>query len=615
MTIIRRPDVWDLDDDPSWLTTAEDGWRSLISSAASASSTTTSVRERVAGAWEGTYAEGYHAYAPTVSAGLDELREMATQVRTSLGAIHDIITGLRTDLDTSYARAISGMTLVSRGGGTVTFQFPDDEERPQIAREFNRARQLLEAAREEIRGHKRAFDGVASAAHTLSQTWHAPANGRPLWDVPAGNGFAPMQTTLGDTTTVTTGTNPTSVDVTVDPSTGETILTFTYNTDTQCLIETIRIPAGQDVVINTGGGSDTIRVGPGVRVDVRLTTGAGTDRVEAQDATGRIEAFGGSGDDTVETGGGHDFVDGGAGHDYVDSGGGADRVFGGHGNDILDGMGGSDTISGGEGHDYLEGGRDDDLMLGGGGDDTMSGGFGDDTMFGGLGDDTMYAGSGTDTVDGGLGDNKLTVEKGDTTVGTGTTIVVEIPSEEYYTQWLEFEVDGSEAFKERMLADLQMLASSEAGQAMIEAQIRNYEESGGLFGWGKEKVTFIEMSEPNGYATPEGEVMINPDFRMGIAHTTDPRGHTHTPPVVILFHELGHINQLRTQGDTFGHWADPATGDWLRDENGQPLIERQNVGLSWDTTIVPEGDGDTYDRTLTENGFREEIRLPPRERY
>lgn len=258
----------------------------------------------------------------------------------------------------------------------------------------------------------------------------------------------------------------------------------------------------------------------------------------------------------------------------------------------------------------------------GAGDDTVSGGFGDDRMFGGLGDDTMYAGSGTDTVDGGLGDNKLTIEEGDTTVGTGTTIVVEIPSEEYYTQWLEFEVDGSEAFKERILADLQMLASSEAGQAMIEAQIQNYRESGGLFGLGKQKVTFIEMSEPNGYATPGGDVKINPDFMMGIANTADPNGHTHTPPVVILFHELGHINQLRTQGDTFDHWWDPDAinadgerGDWIRDENGQPLVERQNVGLEWDTTLVPEGDGDTYDYTLTENGFRDEIRLPPRERY
>lgn len=615
MTTTRRSDVWDLDDDPTWLTTAESGWQSLISTSSTASSTTTSVRGRVSGAWEGTLADGYLSYAPEVTAGLDELKEMATQVKTTLGAIHDVISGLRLDLNSSYARASSNMTSVRRGGGIVTFEYPDDEDRPQIGHEYSRALDLVEAARDQIVAHKGTLDGVASAAETLSLTWHGPASGRPLWEVPVGGGFAPMQTTLGDTTTVTTGTSPTSVEITIDPVTGETILTITYNTDSQCVVETLRIPAGQNVVINTGGGSDTIRVGPGVDVDVRLTTGAGADRVEAQDAEGGIEAFGGSGDDTIETGGGHDFVDGGAGNDYVDSGGGADRIFGGAGNDILYGMDGADTISGGGGNDYLEGGRGNDLMFGDGGHDTMSGGFGDDTMFGGHGDDTMYAGSGTDTLDGGSGDNKFTVEEGDSTTGSGTTVVVEIPSEEYYTQWLEFEVDGSEAFKARMLADLQMLASSEAGQEMIEAQIRNYEESGGLFGWGKQKVTFIEMSDPNGYATPEGDVKINPDFMMGIANTTDAGGHTHTPPVVILFHELGHINQLRTQDDTFGHWIDPATGDWRRDENGQPLIERQNVGLDWDTTLVPEGDGDTYDYTLTENGFREEIRLPPRERY
>lgn len=615
MTTTRRSDVWELDDDPSWLTTAQGGWQSLVTSSGTASATTASVRERVAGAWEGTYAENYLAYAPDVTAGMDELREMAAQVRTTLGSIHDVISGLRADLNSSYARASTDMTSVWRSGGTVTFEYPDDEDRPQIDREHARAGQLIEAAREEIRGHKTTLDGVASAADTLSLTWHGPATGNPRWDVPLGSGYAPMRTTLGDTTTVTTGSSATTIDVAIDPETGETILTITYDTDAECIVETLRIPAGQNVVINTGGGSDTIRVGPGVDVEVRLTTGGGADRVEAQGATGKMEVFGGSGDDTIETGAGHDFIDGGAGHDYVDSGAGADRIFGGTGNDVLYGMDGADVISGGDGNDYIEGARGDDLLFGGGGEDTMSGGFGDDTMFGGHGDDTMYAGSGTDTLDGGPGNNKVTLEEGDTQVGSGTTVIVEIPSEEYYTQWLEFEVDGSEAFKERMLADLQMLASSEAGQTMIEAQIRNYEESGNLFGWGKQKVTFIEMSDPNGYATPEGDIKINPDFRMGIANTTDPGGHTHTPPVVILFHELGHVNQLRTQGDTFGHWLDPNTGDWIRDENGQPLIERQNVGLKWDPSLVPDGDGDSYDWTLTENGFRDEIRLPPRERY
>lgn len=623
MTTTRRSDVWDLDDDPSWLTTAESGWQSLVSSSITASSTTTSVRGRVKGAWEGDLAEGYLTYAPKVTAGLDELAEMAAQVKTTLGSIHDVVSQLRVDLSASYTRATSGMTSVRRGGGFVTFEYPDDEERPQIDREHGHAGELVEGAREDIRAHKSALDRVASAADDLSLAWHGPATGSPGWEVPVGSGFAPMQTTLGDTTTVTTGAGPTSVSISVDPETGETILTITYNTDSQCVVKTLRIPAGQNVVINTGGGSDVIRVGPGVDVDVRLTTGGGADTVQAQETGARIEAFGGSEDDTVETSGGHDFVDGGAGNDYVDSGGGADRIFGGTGNDILYGMDGVDTISGGSGHDYLEGAEGEDLIFGDGGDDTISGGFGDDTMFGGLGDDTMYAGSGTDTLDGGSGDNKFTVEEGDSTVGSGTRVVVEIPSEEYYTQWLEFEVDGSEAFKARMLADLQMLASSEAGQAMIEAQIRNYEESGGLFGLGKEKVTFIEMSEPNGYATPDGDIQINPDFRMGIANTSPEAGtHTHTPPVVILFHELGHINQLRTQGDTFGHWWDPdavkadgTRGDWIRDENGQPLIERQNVGLDWDTALVPEGDGDSYDYTLTENGFREEIRIPPRERY
>lgn len=125
MTTTRRSDVWELDDDPSWLTTAQGGWQSLVTSSGTASATTASVRERVAGAWEGTYAENYLAYAPDVTAGMDELREMAAQVRTTLGSIHDVISGLRADLNSSYARASTDMTSVWRSGGTVTFEYPE----------------------------------------------------------------------------------------------------------------------------------------------------------------------------------------------------------------------------------------------------------------------------------------------------------------------------------------------------------------------------------------------------------------------------------------------------------------------------------------------------------
>lgn len=622
MTRIVREDIWDLDASPGWLGDAAQDWRTLVTAFTTASSTTTAIRGTVECAWEGPYADAYLEYAPSLTSGIEELSTIADEVRGVLTDIEARLDSLQSSLTASYYRAVAGVESVTRSGGTVVFEFPDDENHPQIGTEYARAQELRDIESDALAADVATLEAAAAAAEGLAGAWNGPANGNPAWNGPSGAGFEPLVLTSGGTTTVITGNGDTGVVVTIDPETGDTILLVSYLTDSECILDEIRIPAGQDVVINTGRGNDTITVPPGLSIDLRLTTGAGADQVRAATATGDMQVFGGAGADIIETGSGFDFIDGGAGDDYVDAGDGDDRIFGGHGDDVLYGMGGDDVISGGAGHDYLEGGRGNDTLFGDDGSDILSGGFGDDTLHGGAGDDTIYAGSGNDTIDGGLGDNKITMEAGDTNLGHETPIIVEIPSEEYYTQWLEFEVDASDAFKERMLADLHMLASSEVGQAMIEQQIANYEDSGNLLGFGKKKVTFIEMDEQNGYATPEGNIRINPDYRGGMNNPNDPLGRQRKPPIIVLFHELGHINQLRTQGDTFGHWWDPdatapdgSQGYWITDQNGQPLIERQNVGLDWDESLIPEGDGENYNWDFTENGFRDELRLPHRDRY
>ena len=471
------------------------------------------------------------------------------------------------DLDSSYVRASGACSSASRSGGSVTFSWPDDADRPgEIATEQGRARTIVGDLRETLGTRASSLDSVGQRARAIANAWAGPAEGTPDWDPPEDESYGPMQTTLGDTTTVTTGKGGDTITVTVDPDTGETVLTVTYYTDTQCVVEEVRIPAGQEVVINTGGGSDTITVPAGTDVDLRFSGGEGEDTVSAQEAEGDIEAFGGEGADTLELGSGSDTVHGGADDDDVDSGGGDDRVFGGLGNDILYGMGGEDVVSGGEGNDYLDGVTGDDH----------------------------------DTMD---GEQRITIE---------------IPSEEHYTRWLEFEVGGSDAFQQRILADLQMMASSETGQTMLEAQGRHYDESGFL-GMGKDKVVIREFDEQNGYASHgapgDYSITINPDYQGSINNSTDPNGWSGKPPVVVLFHEMGHINQFRSQGGGSEHWTDPATGERYVDENGQPLIERQNVGLEWDTSVVPEGNGDDYDFDLTENGFRDEVGIPRREWY
>lgn len=622
MSSITVDDVWDLDADTGWLLTARTHLTSFATTLGDAATTVGTTRHDLAGHWEGDRAESYLSYAPTLTTALNGASDQASALQQVLTDIDADVEGAQNDLDSSFVRASGACTGTLRLFGSVTFTWPDDEDQPpEIAAEQGRAQGVREDLRRTLDNRASTLDAVAQRCTEIGDAWAGPAEGIPAWDYPTGESYGIMQTTLGDTTTVTTGSGNDTIEVTIDPETGETVLTVSHYTESQCVVEEVRIPAGQDVVINTGGGSDTITVPAGTDVDLRFSGGQGDDTVSAQGATGDIEAFGGEGADTIELGSGADTVHGGGGDDYIDSGAGDDRVFGGLGNDILYGMDGQDVITGGEGNDYLEGAAGDDQLFAGQGDDIVSGGFGDDTGHGGAGDDTMYAGSGTDSFTGGQGDDKLTGEDHDTMEGE-QRITIEIPSEEHYTRWLEFEVDGSDAFKQRMLADLQMMASSEAGQEMLEAQGRHYDESGFL-GMGKDKVVLREFDEQNGYASPDGYIVtINPDYQGGINNTTDPDGWTGKPPVVVLFHELGHINQFRSQGGGSEHWWDPDAinaegekGDWIRDADGQPLIERQNVGLPWDTDVIPEADGEDYDFDLTENGFRDEIGIPRREWY
>lgn len=88
-----------------------------------------------------------------------------------------------------------------------------------------------------------------------------------------------------------------------------------------------------------------------------------------------------------------------------------------------------------------------------------------------------------------------------------------------------------------------------------------------------------------------------------------------TPPIVFFFHELGHINRYRS-GEDDGQFGPP--GSRTTHPDGTPLIERQNVGLPWDYDADPDtaeaiDPDDDFDDT--ENGYREELGIPPSRRY
>ncbi len=95
-----------------------------------------------------------------------------------------------------------------------------------------------------------------------------------------------------------------------------------------------------------------------------------------------LSVYGATVDDpiVVNGGGGSDTLIGGSGNDTLNGGNGGDDVFGGAGRDYIVGGNGSDFLDGGKGSDFIEGGNGTDTITGGSGDDSMAGGNGPDTF-------------------------------------------------------------------------------------------------------------------------------------------------------------------------------------------------------------------------------------------
>ena len=213
---------------------------------------------------------------------------------------------------------------------------------------------------------------------------------------------------------------------------------------------------GDDVVLNVGLGTITVKDGKGKNLTIVDYAGEETSSVYSSsdteefdnrsairvtlssgvvvgDATARTKAIGIVGnalDNTISGGSGADTLDGAAGHDYIvgnagnDSlvgrdgddtiygGAGSDRIYGNAGNDSLVGGDGNDAIAGGAGADRIYGNAGNDNLYGGDGNDAMSGGAGNDKLSGDAGNDNMYGGDGNDSLNGGTGNDTLIGGKG-----------------------------------------------------------------------------------------------------------------------------------------------------------------------------------------------------------
>src|SRR5678815_3904729 len=146
-------------------------------------------------------------------------------------------------------------------------------------------------------------------------------------------------------------------------------------------------------------------------------------------------------------------------------------IAGNEGDDFVDGGADSDFVSGNEGDDVVSGGTGDDEVWGAEGNDVIYGGQGKDKVFGSSGNDTIYAEKDLDEVDAGAGKNRVEFVAYDPSLGSSIT------------------VNGSDEYRERVMADIEFLRSSPTGQQMLRA----FDASG-------RHVTIQEINDDNGFA-------------------------------------------------------------------------------------------------------------------
>ncbi|ADD44226.1 M91 family zinc metallopeptidase [Stackebrandtia nassauensis] len=378
-------------------------------------------------------------------------------------------------------------------------------------------------------------------------------------------------------------------------------------------------------VLNGGDGADVIHGGGGNdRIDAGGNS-SGYDVVYGNDGDDTIT--GGSGNDRVAGGAGNDTIDGGQGKDYLDGQRDDDTITGGTEDDVIYGLEGEDVLRGEDGNDYLEGGRDNDRIDGGIGNDTISGGHGEDTLSGGDGRDVLYGGHGKDTVDGGSGLDQAYVQEEDA-----------ITKDRYGIDTAErnnvtisdnagvYQVEGSDDFKARVQADLDMMAASPTAQQMLDKQAAEFGGFDDFVQPGEDTLKIEELSfDPNnphrdlenGYASSsrDGHDNSHNVIEYNAAKSLDDPG---SAPSNVLYHEMAHTYDFRhDQFDEDLH-TDTRSPDTDYSGDGVPNGERTAVGLPIDHDDNPQTDlklQEDHPWALTENGLRTEQGRPWRLTY
>jgi Ca2+-binding RTX toxin-like protein len=677
---ITLDDAWDLAAHPEPLGRAALVWRSVSADAAASLDTLDwATAPALRGGWSGEAAETYRAHRAALGASLERLGRLADQTAVALDGLAALLRGGQDQLDHAWER-VSGAVAHRRGGGSVTFRPADPAQAELVRAAIAGAAAIRADVGRGVAGHTATLDALRADWVLLGRGWAAIVAGQVGgWLPPPEPVGGPDSRLAGGLFVVDTGRTHSGLpaggdEVEID---GQSVTVGGVRLPIPAGARLVlRTGDGADLVRVTGGGGGpaggvTVLAGAG---DDRLYGGAGDDVLIAGDGADSVWAgagddrvslgplsagpagssgppdatevadlgdgddrlwgslgaeggaggagddvlVGGAGDDHLSGGEGADTLDGGRGfdrlggdagddhlsggadRDHLDGGTGGDTLDGGLGDDTLYGLSGDDTLRGGDGADYLEGGAGDDKLDGGEGRDVLSGGRGDDTLDGGAGDDVLYSGAGRDAITGGAGADTLYGQAEDSTGGVERPVAT--ASDGAGAGLADFvAVQGDDAFRERVRADLDLLAASPTGRQLL-ADLRD--TGAGL--------TIVEGVDDNGYADPNGGhpvVTYTPSFD---------RLRNGTPPVVVLFHELGHVYD-------FGHGTvneRPYNGADGRDVvgNGRPAPnnERQAVGLP----IDDDGDPRTPNRIdprhplqFTENGLRAEMSLPHRDTY
>ncbi|WP_108718551.1 M91 family zinc metallopeptidase [Miniimonas sp. S16] len=615
--------TWNLHADPVALDRAAAAWASAGQAFDTAAEAYRLAGQDARSEWEGAAAESFDVVRRTLLEGLDTASETAAGVAAAMQSAAGAVRSAQGQLDASWA---SVMSLPRTYGpyGSITFTTETEEELARARAAADTAADVRSSLAGTLLGYSATVRSAIAVWRSLVADWGPVADGATApFDVPVGPGDGTQRVgvvVVGGQVIFSGGDGNERITVTIDPDTGEQIVTVTtYTYVDNAVVEgdpvTYRLPAGKHLVIRGGGGEDIITLPTDSTIAFTVTGGSGRDRISSGGGEDRI--FGLGGDDEVTAGGGADYVSGGAGHDYLDAQAGDDTVFGGAGNDTLYGLDGDDALSGGTGRDYLEGGEGDDALDGGQGDDILSGGRGDDALDGGLGDDLAYGGHGRDVSIGGTGtDTSIDDARAEGSTNEVNTTVELPPDLEHIT------IEGSPEFVARVRADLDLLGSSPAGSALLANLEQRYEESGFL-GMGKSSLVIREWEPPsdqpfgqNSTASNGGLFQGNVDTVRYLPSIDDFRG---APPVVVLQHELAHVYDY-ANGTFVG---DPYTGSDTRDtpRPGYPDVsvgERQASGLPIDhdgNPATPEIIDPDHPIDVTENGLREEMGLPTRESY